>query len=42
MNIILEGGINFYDELNNIDTDDEDKPRIRCRIRYNGVCGSTL
>ena len=22
MNIILEGGINFYDELNNIDTDD--------------------
>ena len=25
MNIILEGGINFYDELNNIDTDDEDE-----------------
>lgn len=25
MNIILEGGINFYDELNNIDTDNEDE-----------------
>ena len=30
MNIILEGGINFYDELNNIDTDTDDEDEKSC------------
>ena len=25
MNIILEGNINFYEQLNNLDSDDEDE-----------------
>ena len=30
MNIVLEGNINFYDELNKLDTDDEDKNEAVC------------
>ena len=32
MNIILEGNINFYDELHKIDTDDEDENEIVCLL----------
>ena len=32
MNIILEGGINFYDELNNIDTDTDDEYEKSCLL----------
>ena len=32
MNIVLEGNINFYDELNNLDTDDEDENEAVCLL----------
>ena len=32
MNIVLEGNINFYDELNKIDTDDEDDNELVCLL----------
>ena len=32
MNIILEGNINFYDELNNIDSDSDDEDNNYCLI----------
>ena len=32
MNIVLEGNINFYDELNKLDTDDEDENEPLCLL----------